>query len=102
MTRKKDVIRPYTPDYCARESLAYRLDCSTDKVDADVKSGLLPPPEIVGTMQRWHWAEVVAFIKARNGKLGDSAIVDAAGHVVTGRDADPFSQGVMRAKTANA
>jgi hypothetical protein len=100
MTRKRDVIRPYAPDYCARDLLAYRLDCSPDKVDADVKSGLLPPPEIVGTMQRWHWDEVVAFIKARNGKLGDGATVDAAGNVV-GSEVDPFILGVMRVKAAN-
>jgi hypothetical protein len=99
MTRKRDVIRPYAPDYCARDTLAYRLDCSTDKIDADVRSGLLPQPEIVGTMHRWHWPEVVYFIKSRSGKL-DGATVDETGNDRS--EIDPFSLGVMRAKTSKA
>jgi hypothetical protein len=101
MTRKRDVIRPYAPDYCSADLLAYRLDCSRDKVDADVKAGLLPLPELVGTLKRWHWDEVVASIKARNGKL-EGATVDAAGHVVFGSEADPFKLGVARVKAANS
>jgi hypothetical protein len=101
MTRKRDVIRPYAPDYCSAELLAYRLDFSRDKIDADVKAGLLPPPELVGTLKRWHWDEVVASIKARNGKL-DGGTVDVAGHLAIGSDGDPFSLGVMRAATTKA
>jgi hypothetical protein len=90
MTGKRGVIRPFAPDYCARDLLACRLDCLPDKVDTDVKSRLLRPPELVDTMQRWRWDEVVAFMKARNGKL-DGATVDEAGNGSS--DIDPFSFG---------
>jgi hypothetical protein len=100
MTRKRDVVRPYPPDYCSRETLAYRLDCSMDKVDKDWRRGLLPPPEIVGTLERWHWEVVVAWIKARNGNSEDYA-VDVTGAVHRIGDEDPFSAGVKRVSAAN-
>lgn len=85
MTRKRDVVRPYAPEYCSAETLAYRLDISRDKLEVDVRSGLLPQPEEVGTQRRWYWPDVQAWIKARNGKV--DPVQD---------DADPFMAGVAR------
>jgi hypothetical protein len=99
--KKRDVIRPYPPDYCSRETLAYRLDCSIDKIDKDWRRGLLPPPELVGTLERWHWADVVAHIKARNGKSEEYEI-SANGDVHRIGDVDPFSVGVKRVTATNA
>lgn len=62
--RKHEVERPYPPDYVSAETLAYRLDCSRSTVDAYVRSGLLPPPAIIGNLARWDFTEVRAFIKA--------------------------------------
>lgn len=101
MTRKRDVVRPFPPDYCSRETLAYRLDCSTDTIDRDRRRGLLPPPELVGTMERWHWDLVLAHIKARNGK-SDEFVVSANGDVHRIGDEDPFSAGVARVAAAKA
>ena len=36
----------YPPDYVSAETLAYRLDCSRSTIDAYVRLGLLPKPEI--------------------------------------------------------
>ena len=100
VTRKRDRVRSYPPDYCSRETLAYRLDCSVDKINTDVRSGLLPPPEEVGTLQRWHWDVVAAWIKARNGQ-DDEYVVDVTGDVRRRHDEDPFSAGVKRVSAAN-
>jgi hypothetical protein len=102
MGRKKaDVVRPYAPDYCSRETLAYRLDCSPDKVEADVDNLLLPPPEVVGTLKRWHWDTVVAWIKARNGGDGEY-VIDRNGQVHRRHDVDPFVAGIDRVTASNA
>ncbi len=58
--------RSYPPDYVSAETLAYRLDCSRSTIDAYVRSGLLPKPQIVGNLQRWDFGQVKAFIKAQN------------------------------------
>ena len=101
MTKKRDVVRPYPPEFCSRDTLAYRLDCSVDKIDADVRNGLLPPSEAVGTSKRWYWPDVVAWIKAHNGKSEDYG-VSVTGDVYRLSDADPFSAGVKRFTTAAA
>jgi predicted DNA-binding transcriptional regulator AlpA len=101
MTRKRDVVRPYPPDYCSRVSLATRLDCSADSVDRLVRQGLLPPPLVIGTLKRWDWNEVDEAIKARNGKLDDFAELPN-GDVHRIGDVDPFSAGVKRVTAANA
>lgn len=72
----------YPPDYVSAETLAYRLDCSRATIDAYVRDGLLPKPELIGNLARWDFAHVRAFIKAsnttsalalRNGVLHDPA-----------------------------
>jgi predicted DNA-binding transcriptional regulator AlpA len=57
----------YPPDYVSAETLAYRLDCSRSTIDAYVKQGLLPKPDLVGNLHRWDFENVKAFIKAQNG-----------------------------------
>ena len=64
--RKREVRRPYPPDYVSAETLAYRLDCSRSKLDTDVRLGLLPKPIGVGTMQRWRWSDVEQAIASQN------------------------------------
>jgi len=86
--RKQSVERPYPPDYVSAETLAYRLDCSRSTIDTYVRDGLLPKPEMVGNHQRWDFALVVSFIKARNNALPDTS------------DDDPYIKGIRRAPTA--
>ncbi len=56
----------YPPDYVSAETLAYRLDCSRSTIDAYVRLGLLPKPEMIGNLQRWDFGQVKAFIKEQN------------------------------------
>jgi predicted DNA-binding transcriptional regulator AlpA len=63
-------LRTYPPDYVSAETLAYRLDCSRSTIDAYVRLGLLPKPEVIGNLQRWDFGYVKAFIKAQNGNAG--------------------------------
>jgi len=58
--------RIYPPDYVSAETLAYRLDCSRATIDSYVREGRLPKPEHIGTLMRWDFAVVRAFIKAAN------------------------------------
>ncbi len=65
--------RPYAPDYVSAATLAYRLDIGLSTVSDHVKRGLLPPPiEISPGLRHWRWADVEAFIAARNGLDGAS------------------------------
>jgi predicted DNA-binding transcriptional regulator AlpA len=66
MQRQRDESRVYPPDYVSAETLAYRLDCSRATIDAYVREGRLPKPELIGNLVRWDFAEVRTFIKARN------------------------------------
>ena len=97
MTRKRDVLRPYPPDYVSAETLGYRLDTSRSTIDDWVKRGLLPQPQTVGTMQRWRWSDVEACIHAANHSLAV-----ASGNGFADEDADPFSQGAQNVATTHA
>ena len=66
-----------------------------------MRNGLLPLPEEVGTLKRWYWPDVVAWIKARNG-LTDGYTISVTGEVRRRHDEDPFSAGVKRVTAANA
>ena len=85
--RKLEGSRPYPPDYVSAETLAYRLDCSRATIDAYVKMGLLPKPEIIGNLPRWDFGEVRAFIKARNIGCG-------IGAADTADDEDAYLKGI--------
>lgn len=70
--RKSEVLRPYPPDFCSAETLAYRLDCSQRAVHDYAASGLLPKPVIIGNLSRWSWSEVCEHIGRMNaGMLPD-------------------------------
>lgn len=94
--KKHDVRRPYPPDYVSADTLAYRLDCSRAKIDADVRSGLLPKPVHVGTVKRWRWSDVEAAIEGQN----SLALDGAAAPSVTEDDA--FLRGVKRVEATDA
>jgi hypothetical protein len=89
--RKHEVERPYPPDYVSAETLGYRLDLSRTTVEAYVRSGLLPKPEMIGNLPRWDFAQVVSFIKARND--------DAARSAATSGE-DEYLKGIRRGATA--
>jgi predicted DNA-binding transcriptional regulator AlpA len=82
---KRDVERPYPPDYVSAETLAYRLDCSRSTVDEYVRKGMLSKPAMIGNLTRWDFGQVVAFIKARNSAqdVSDTPDVD-----------DPYMKGI--------
>ena len=89
--RKNSVGRPYPPDFVSAETLAYRLDCSRSTIDAYVRAGLLPKPEIVGNLHRWDFRQVREFIKARND-----------GELLAEPDGDEYLEGLKRAKTSQS
>jgi excisionase family DNA binding protein len=81
MQRQRDENRVYPPDYVSAETLAYRLDCSRATIDAYVREGRLPKPELIGNLVRWDFADVRTFIKAHNvdsGTLDNGALHDPA------------------------
>jgi predicted DNA-binding transcriptional regulator AlpA len=87
--RKQEVERPYPPDYVSAETLGYRLDLSRSTVETYVRAGLLPKPEMIGNLPRWDFAQVIAFIKARN----DAAAAGTSGD-------DEYLKGIRRGATA--
>lgn len=94
MTRRRDIARPYPPDYCDAETLAYRLDIARDDIGRHVKQGLLPPPvDILPGKRHWRWADVEAWIAARN-RPADAAGAATGGTVETAPD--PFVEGNAR------
>jgi predicted DNA-binding transcriptional regulator AlpA len=94
--KKRDVCRPYPPQYASAETAAYLLDCSRAKFDADVRSGLLPKPIKVGTLSRWRWSDVEAAIEAQNGLALNGAAAPSS------EDDDPFLRGVRRVEAQDA
>ena len=81
----RDENRIYPPDYVSAETLAYRLDCSRATIDAYVRDGRLPKPEVIGNLLRWDFTEVRAFIKAHNAR-NDLAVRNGVLH----DPADPY------------
>jgi hypothetical protein len=64
--RKPETGRAYPPDYVSAETLAYRLDCEVEAIEALMRRGALPRPEMIGDLKRWDFAAVRAFLKAQN------------------------------------
>jgi predicted DNA-binding transcriptional regulator AlpA len=71
MGQRKRPRHIYPPDYVSAETLAYRLDLAPTLIENYVRDGLLPRPELIGNLKRWDFAEVRAYIKARNGLSGN-------------------------------
>jgi hypothetical protein len=65
--RKSEIERSYPPDYVSAETLAYRLDCPVEAVEALMRRGALPRPRMIGGLRRWDFRSVRAFIEAQNG-----------------------------------
>lgn len=89
--------RTYPPDYVSAETLAYRLDCSRSTIDAYVRLGLLPRPDVIGNLQRWDWGNVKAFIKAQNG-----AAVARGGHLPGADEEDAYMKGLKGGQARKA
>lgn len=87
--RKSEVVRPFPPDYVSAETLAYRLDCSRSTIDDYARSGILPPPVLVGNLTRWDFEEVRARISRLN------AHCDLT-------EGDPYIEGVRRAASSSS
>ena len=92
---KREMSRPFPPEYVSAETLAYLLDYSRSTVDEYVKRGLLPKPEMVGTNPRWYWPDVRSFIRDRNG-LATATQTEQA------EEDDVFLRGVKRVSTSRA
>ena len=99
MARKREIERPYAPDYVSIETLAYRLDYSRSTIDDYVRRGLLPKPLTVGTGPRWRWVDVEAWILSRNGAPMDNS---AASGFAEGEGSDPYRAGIEGLKRAEA
>jgi len=90
-------MRPsFPPEFVSAETLALRLDCSRSTIDVYVKAGHLPPPLMIGSLARWDFSEVCAFIRARNETPG--------GVGLNGRSAaaDAYSTGIKLGATAKS
>jgi predicted DNA-binding transcriptional regulator AlpA len=99
MPRKREIERPYAPDYVSAETLAYRLDYSRSAIDDYVRRGLLPKPLAVGAQARWRWADVESWIAARNAVAfggGDNGQSHPSG------ESDPFLEDLKRGPSAHA
>jgi len=88
--RKSDVARPYPPDFCSAETLAYRLDCSTRAVHDYAASGLLPKSVTIGNLSRWSWNDVCEHI----GRLNTALLPERLGSPPV--EADEYSSAVRR------
>lgn len=64
--KKNSATRPYPPDYVSAETLAYRLDCPLEAVEAMMRRGVLPRPQMIGELRRWDFAIVRAAIESQN------------------------------------
>jgi hypothetical protein len=62
----REVERGYPPDYVSAETLAYRLDCEVEMIEALLRRGALPAPRTIGGLKRWNFASVRAFVEAQN------------------------------------
>jgi hypothetical protein len=92
VTRRERASHSYPPDYVSAETLAYRLDLAPSLIEIYVREGVLPPPELLGSLKRWDFAEVRAYIKARNGAGEDIEI--------NGRKRDVYLERLKRGTSA--
>ena len=95
MTRKRDIQRPFPPEFVSLETLAYLVDFSKSAVDDYVRKGLLPRPIMIGTQPRWSWSDVRAFILSQNGLANDDPAAPVS-------QEDPFLRGAARVAPTHA
>jgi predicted DNA-binding transcriptional regulator AlpA len=96
LTRKREIERPYPPEYVSAETAAYLLDCSRTTLDDYVRRGLLPKPLGVGALTRWRWRDLDAFILAHNG-IATGEVRGAPSEAEDG-----FQRGIKRVAAAHA
>jgi hypothetical protein len=77
--------RGYPPDYVSDVTLAYRLDCPVEAIEALIRKGVLPLPHMIGDLRRWDFAKVRAAIESQN-----RARKRLAPNGQPGPDEDPF------------
>jgi predicted DNA-binding transcriptional regulator AlpA len=95
LNAKREKFRYYAPDYVSADTLAYRLDCSRSTIDDYVRRGLLPPPQVVGNLQRWRWSDVEDWIAVHSG-------LDDANSSNRNDEEDAYFAGVKRVTTSEA
>ena len=59
---KRDVRRPYLPDYVDASTLAYRICVSESTVENWVRCGKLPRPTVFFGLSRWKWSDIERLI----------------------------------------
>jgi predicted DNA-binding transcriptional regulator AlpA len=95
MTRKREISRPYPPEFVSAETAAYLLDCSRTKFDDLVRLGYLPKAVEVGGLMRWCWEDVRAAVRAMNALATEPADAPTS-------EPDRFLEGVSRVAAAHA
>jgi hypothetical protein len=63
---RPEADRGYPPDYVSAETLAYRLDCGVEVIEALMRRGALPRPRLIGGLKRWEFAAVRLFVESQN------------------------------------
>ena len=91
---KRDIQRPYPPDYVDREEVAYRLRVSIGTIENWNARNLLPSEVWVFGIKRWRWTDIQDAIEAQNLLASDRAISAIS-------EPDPFLEGVKRAASTN-
>jgi predicted DNA-binding transcriptional regulator AlpA len=82
-------LTPEVAAYVSRERLARLLDVSESQVDALVQRGVIPRPiKLSPGCVRWRWETVDMALASLGGLAPDAT-------------ADPYLQGIERAKAAN-
>ena len=71
--------RPYPPDFCKAETMAYMLDMSETTFRNLVADRILPKGRMIGGLRLWSRQEVYEALEARkatdfNGRLNDDPI----------------------------
>jgi hypothetical protein len=76
---KREVSRPYAPDYVDAQTLAYRLCVSESTVENFVRRGQLPKPIFFHGLKRWKWTDIERCIDQPCDQSHDQ-ILDAIKH----------------------
>lgn len=70
------------PQYVSRATLAALLDMGVRTLDDYCDKNIIPKPYKIGTLKRWHWAEVEK-------KIANQPLINL-------NERDPFDEGVNR------
>lgn len=56
------------PEFVSLATLAHRLEIGERRAESYVKSGYLPRPHQIGTLDRWYWPDVVEYLAGQEGQ----------------------------------